>query len=256
MSSSLVTHCGARAVTRTELDAVKAPEPTATWFPLAHRAVLERVEASLRESGFVIERAQHALARHDNRYFGVLDLTTPLVSGVSLSVGVRNSTDKSLPIGFAAGSRVFVCDNLAFSSEVKVARKHTRFGEQRFNEAMVRAVQGLTQFRAAEAARIKKLQLTDVRELDGDGLLLRLWEKGVLTSPTQLRCALGQWRKPDHDEFQDRTLWSLFNAATYALADRRATNPGRFATATLALNDLLGQVAGVDSADAHAALSA
>ena len=43
----------------------------------------------------------------------------------SLVVGLRNSHDHSFCLGVSLGSRVFVCDNLAFSGEVRVARKHT-----------------------------------------------------------------------------------------------------------------------------------
>jgi len=41
-------------------------------------------------------------------------------------VGLRNSHDKTYPAGLVAGSKVFVCDNLCFSGEVRLSRKHTR----------------------------------------------------------------------------------------------------------------------------------
>ena len=59
---------------------------------------------------------------------------------------------------FCAGRRVFVCDNLAFHSEITVARKHTRNGETRFSEAICKAVQSLDQFREAEGARVERFQ--------------------------------------------------------------------------------------------------
>src|SRR6185295_13974528 len=42
-----------------------------------------------------------------------------------LAIGLRSSYDRTLSVGLAAGSRVFCCDNLAFSGEVQAARKHT-----------------------------------------------------------------------------------------------------------------------------------
>src|SRR4051812_22884309 len=68
------------------------------------------------------------LSRGDARLFATVDLGSPLATGVTLAVGIRNSFDKSLPLGFVAGNRVFVCDNLAFRSDLSVKRKHTRFG--------------------------------------------------------------------------------------------------------------------------------
>src|SRR5205823_3242597 len=139
-TSTLLTPHGARVVTHEELCAIKAPAATDTWFPLSHGQVLGRVEQMLTEAGFEPTTAKYALSRGDHCFFGVLGTKSSLGSGVTLAVGVRNSTNKSLPIGFVAGSRVLVCDNLAFHSEILVLRKHTRNGELRFAEAMAQAI--------------------------------------------------------------------------------------------------------------------
>src|SRR4029450_3088861 len=110
-----------------------------------------------RGAGYQVKAEQYALARPDPRFFGVLDLETPLAQGVGLSVGVRNSVDKSFPLGFAAGSRVFVCDNLAFRSELLVRRKHTVNGMKAFGTAISTAVASLTSFREAEELRIRRM---------------------------------------------------------------------------------------------------
>src|SRR5262245_27347393 len=119
--STLVTHCGARMVTREQLAVVPTPAPTRTWFPVGHLKVLTTVEETLRAGGFMPRRESLALSRHGARFFATIDLESELANGVSLAVGIRNSLDKSLPIGFCAGSRVFICDNLAFRAEVTVA---------------------------------------------------------------------------------------------------------------------------------------
>jgi hypothetical protein len=108
-TSNLLTHCGARVVTRDELEKVPVPPATRTWYPLAHAHVLDRVQSRLEEAGFAVAAARYALSRGDARFFGVLDLTSVLATGVTLAVGIRNSLDKSFPIGFAAGARVFCC---------------------------------------------------------------------------------------------------------------------------------------------------
>ncbi len=122
-SGTLVLHAGGRLVHPDELAACPTPAPAGRWHPVAHAAVLASVKETLRGAGYVVRSEQLALARADARFFGVLDLEAPLAHGVNLSVGVRNSVDKSFPLGFAAGSRVFVCDNLAFRSELLVRRR-------------------------------------------------------------------------------------------------------------------------------------
>jgi hypothetical protein len=222
-------------VTLEELLRVQAPQPTRTWFPLSHADVVQRVSAALAEAGFQIEKSSFALSRGDARLFAVLYLASALAQGVRLAVGVRNSHDKSFPIGFCAGGRVLVCDNLCFSGEVTIARKHTRHGDDRFIEALARAIRSLTQFRQTESARIERFQQAGIPDVTAESLLLRAYERGIL-SHRLLPRAIRAWREPPHEEFAPRTLWSLMNALTAALGERLKTDAQRFARLTIRLS--------------------
>ena len=241
--SSLITASGARPVTREELNAIEAPEGTATWFPVRHGLVIDAVTGALSDAGFGVEKASFALAREDGQMFSTLDLTTPLAPGVSLAVGVRNSTDKSLPLGFCAGQRVFVCSNLAFRSELLVNRKHTRNGNERFGEAIRMAVKKLGQFQQVETERVRRFQGLELRGEQADSLILQSYEEGIISSRV-LPDVLREWREPAFEDFQPRTLWSLFNAYTSALGERAKTAPQQYAALTMRLSGMLGEVAG------------
>ena len=219
-SGTLILHKGARPVERSELQLVEAPPPTETWFPIRHSHVLETVEQTLGNAGFGIVRSQYGLSQDNARFFGTLDLSTPITEGVSLTVGVRNSTDKTFPIGLVAGSRVFVCDNLAFNSEIYVSKKHTRFGKDRFDEGISQALTALGQFRQVEALRIEHYRGAELPEDRAAATLLHAFEQGVLSSRT-LPDAIEEWRHPKLDDFAPRTAWSLFNAITSALKERQ-----------------------------------
>jgi hypothetical protein len=236
--STLITHCGARTVNRDELAAVPTPPSTRTWFPVGHLTVLTTVEQTLRAAGFNPTREGLALSREGARFFATIDLESPLAPGVHLAVGLRNSLDKSLPIGFCAGSRVVVCDNLAFSSEVVVARKHTRFGRDRYTEALARAVGGLSDFQKAEAQRIERFQQTPVSDTEAESLMLRAYERDVV-SYRLLPRVIAEWRAPSYEEFRTPTLWALMNAFTTVLGSRQRTNPQQFSHLTIRLSDLL-----------------
>ncbi len=237
--ANLIAHCGARFVTRDELLAVHAPPATATWFPLSHGQVLQRVEAQLTEAGFAPASAKYALTRGDCRFFGVLDTQSVLGTGVTLAIGVRNSTDKSLPIGFIAGHHVFVCDNMAFRSEILVVRKHTKNGELRFAEAIAKAVQQLKQFRDEEATRIRRFQNTLLLPERRDSIILRAYEEGIV-SARQLPAVIHQARRPDVEYGCDvNSAFTLMQAFTWVLQDVLKANPQRFAAATMRLQHLL-----------------
>src|SRR5260370_35329978 len=110
-----------------------------------------------------------------------MDFASLVVEAVTLAVGVRNSIDKTLPIAFAAGERVFCCDTLAFRSEIVVARKHTRFGADRFAEAIAQAVGNLAQFQEAEAQRIERFRCAEIPDITAESLILRAYEREIIS---------------------------------------------------------------------------
>jgi hypothetical protein len=238
IQNNLVLHRGAREVDIEELDRVPCPPSTETWFPVAHRTVLDRVCETLTGAGFGIEAMQLSLARDNARFFGTLTLKNRLNDDACLAVGVRNSIDKSFPIGLVCGSRVFVCDNLAFSSEIVIARRHTRFGEVRFNEAVSQAVLGLHEYQVSAQRRISQLQNWELSPLEADSLLLRSFETGIVSSRI-LPAVIAAWRNPEHVEFQPRNGWSLLNAYTGVLKDRQKSSPQEAALQTIQLQRLL-----------------
>ena len=238
-TSTLMNHRGAREVLRDELATIETPPPTKTWYPIAHRAVLDSVWATLEGAGFQIRQSRLSLAHADARFFGTLDLATSVSDGVSLAVGIRNSTDQSFPIGFCCGQRVFVCDNLAFTSEIVVSKKHTRFGQERYLEGLARAVGSLNQYRESAACWIKQLQGYALSEDAANSYLLQAYEHGVI-GLRLLPLVLREWRNPQFEEYRPRTAYSLFNAFTTVLGqERQASFPAESALTTMRLSKLL-----------------
>lgn len=240
MEAKLLSHRGARQVEELELATIPAPPPTETWFPISHQQVLDRVKGTLSDAGFLVTRQQLSLSRDDLRFFGTLDLATKVDDGVTLACGLRNSCDRSFPIGFCCGNRVAICDNLMMSAEIIISRRHTKFGEERFNEGVSHAVSGLHQYQMAEADRITRLQQWELREETADSLILRSLEAGIISSRL-LPSVLKHWRSPEFEEFQPRTGYSLENAFTSALGEQKrwSSNPQATAATTMKLHRLL-----------------
>lgn len=245
LDAKMMLHCGAKPVTRQQLTLVEPPPPTETWVPVKHSVVLDLVSSMLGGAGFSVVREQLGLTRDARRFFGTLDLRSELAAGITLAVGVRNSTDQSLPLGFCAGSRTFVCDNLAFSSELIVKRKHTKHGELRFREAISLAVGNLAQFQAAEMRRIESMQERILAPYEAEHLLLTAFERGILSART-LPKALAVYRDPGFDWGPRDRMWHLFNVINLPMQGRSGTNPQAFALCTMRLMALLGQEPGYD----------
>jgi Domain of unknown function (DUF932) len=238
VSSSLVLHTGGKLVTLDELRDYRAPPPEGRWHPISHDTVLDTVKEILGESGYEVRSEKLALNAKGTRFFGTLDLAMPIATGVSLAVGVRNSTDKSFPLGFCGGSRVFVCDNLAFRADLLVKRKHTVNGARNFQAAIAQAVISLGEFKEMESVRIKGMMQRELSTDRADSLILRSYEKGII-SALQLPLVLKEWREPSFEEFTPRTTWSLFNAFTSVLRERATSQPARYAVQTIRLSAML-----------------
>lgn len=238
MSSQLILHRGAQAVDREHLLSIKAPAPSGRWFPIAHGTVLRGVENVMEACGFEIENARYGCTPDGHRFFGTMTLKVPVVNGVQLAVGLRNSTNQTFPLGFCAGHRVFVCDNLSFAAELMVKRKHTRFGGDRFHDDIRAAVSKLEAFRQAEKLRIERMKSFEVSDTEAESWMLRAYEHKIV-SHRQLPKIIQHWREPSFEDFEERTLWALFNAFTTVMNDRAKTNPQQHARDTMKLQGLL-----------------
>ncbi|QEG21008.1 hypothetical protein [Mariniblastus fucicola] len=237
-NGTLINHCGARLVTKGDLERIPAPPPTDSWFPIRHFDVLEAVEETIQEASFEIKACRFAISKQNCRFFGVLDLKSELADGVSLSVGIRNSNDKTFPIGFCIGNRTFVCDNLAFSSEVIISKRHTRFGESRFREGIAEAIGQLSSYQHLEAKRIELLQHLPLSETKAESLMLQAWDKKLIGS-RKLRPLLDEWRNPSFEEFEPRNGWSMLSAFTHVAKDRQRRYPHRAAYEVMQFQNLL-----------------
>lgn len=222
---NLVLHCGARHAERRQVERAKTPARSPSWVPVAHHRLLEQVEATIVGTGLSIVNEAHALWGDGMRYFGLLEISNGQAeSDYGLVIGLRNSHDKSFPAAIALGSAVFVCDNLAFSAEVSIARRHTRHIERDLPQVVHAAVGRLTDLRGQQDERIRAYKEFEIADRDAHDLMVRAVDANLLPI-TQLPVVLSEWRRPSHPEFEvhGRTAWRFHNAVTHAWKGRNLT---------------------------------
>jgi hypothetical protein len=239
-TATLNLHSGGQIVTPEQLAAVPCPAPLGRWRPVPHSDVLGYATDALVNAGYTIQKQSLALARDDQRFFATLVLGTELAGVAALAVGIRSSHDKSMSLQWCCGSHVFVCSNLAFTSQFVIARKHTTFGIDRYQEAICKAVRTLPDYQQRESDRINWMVSKHITDQEAESTLLRLFEKGILSART-LPQAISEWRNPSYSEFGVKNVWRLFNATTHALGRRILSNPQAHALATIRLGHLLLQ---------------
>jgi len=241
----LLLHRGGENVSREDVFAVRTPSGTDTWYPLSHRSLVLEVQSELKACGFQLTGESHALSHDGARYFGVFSINQPTRSPgeVGWVVGLRNSHDKTYPAGLVAGTRVFVCDNLAFSGEVRLSRKHTKHAFRDLRQLMARAVGQLGEkFRKLDQ-RVDAYRLQPLSDRGAHDFIVRSINCRVIT-PTQVPDVLKEWREPSYDAFQPRTLWSLFNAYTEVF---KRGNPHTTVHRSQALHGMCDAVVGLAS---------
>ena len=133
-----------------------------------------------------------------------------------------------------------MCDNLAFSSEIVISKRHTRFGSDRFREGIAAAIGRLNDYRAIEAQRIATLQSQSLTDTTAESIVLRAWEQG-LVGTRLLRPLLDEWRHPSFEEFSTghRTLWSMLAAFTHIAKERQRLYPQKAAWEVMQFQALL-----------------
>lgn len=215
MKANLTLHCGAAKVERQQVLDVATPANTDTWYPIPHMDFVSQIETALTAGNMRVVEQAHSLTKDGNRYFGLFQIANcNPTDDFSYILGARNSHDKSFPAGLVVGSQVFVCDNLAFSGEIKIARKHTRFIMQDLPKLVSNAVGMLSEKWTLMSDRIAKYKTTEISDRDANDFIIRSLDVGA-TTLQQVPAIISEWRTPRHPEFAaDKTAWRLFNAYT------------------------------------------
>jgi hypothetical protein len=239
---NLCLHCGTQSVPRDQVGAVTTPPRTKSWVPIAHAGLLDGVQSALERTGLHVVNEAHGLSRDGARYFGLLQLVNGQPDqDFGLVVGLRNSHDKSFPAGLVVGAAIFVCDNLSFSGEVRLARKHTVHVERDLPQLIEGAVGRLGDLRRTQESRFTAYKERELSDSTAHDLLIQALDARVLPV-TALPNVLRQWRQPQHPEFRGgKTAWRLFNAFTEGLKGHLDALPRR----TQALHGLLDAACGL-----------
>jgi hypothetical protein len=214
---SLLVHRGGQIVTRDDLALVPVPEATDSYIPVPHNNLADTLSIIGRDilKGFTLMKEQYALAREGNQMFGVLAFRNDYTE-LGLSIGFRNSYDKSMAIGIAIGAEVFVCDNLALTGDITIMRKHTANVWSSLEDIAISTLYRSQQNfqKIVEDSETLKGRMIDNSE--AFKMIGLLFGHGILT-PRQLPLVKKEWLTPSYDDFRPRTMWSFYNACTEAL---------------------------------------
>lgn len=240
----LMLHCGANHADIDDVRATATPKPQGAHFPISHAHLFDTVFNGLHDAGYAVHNVAHALTREGSRYFGMIELRHTNAE-YSLIVGLRNTHDKSWAASLVMGNRVFVCDNLSFSGEVLIGRKHTKRILDDLPLLVPRAIEALSFERLSMERRISAYRNFRLWPSNANTLILDACARRKIFPPRMIPKIVAEWDNPSHDEWKGRNAWSLFNAFTECAKDG-AGNPGRLADRTRRLHGLFTEYCRVE----------
>ena len=187
----LVAHRGAEYLGRQDLLALPTPAATATHVPIPHAKFVGTLVETLGYRKLEVVADQYAVTPDGMRMFGILALDIE-DHGVRLSIGVRNSHDKSCALGITIGYKVFVCDYMAFHGDFEpVTRKHSK--NLVLEDVLAIAVDRMQRHFAPTLNRVNAWQNHELADVAAKVMI--------------------------YDAFKPRTMWSLSNAFTSAFKE-------------------------------------
>lgn len=125
MASQLMVHAGTIRVSEEDVYRVPDVDRTETWNPVPHRQILDAYGEVMDKNNIKVLNKEYSLSTDGLNMFGIWQLDKG-TNEIGWTVGIRNSMCKHFSFATCAGSKVFLCDNLAISADGQVVyRKHT-----------------------------------------------------------------------------------------------------------------------------------
>ncbi len=200
-----------------DLRNIPTPMGTRSYQPVPHYTLAVKIASIASEllTGFALDRSVYGTARSGAQLFGLLTFKNSNTE-LGLSIAFTSSLDKSLSLKIATGGTVFICSNLCITGKILKARKHTTTLLDDLDEMILTSVFRARSSYTSALMDAQAMKAVPMGDEDAYHLLGSLFGHKVL-SPRQMPVALKEWHEPSHPDFEERNLWSLYNASTEAL---------------------------------------
>jgi len=205
------------------LKQIETPPKTKTFSPISHFDFVNLIQETsvkcLSPHGFQLGDTRVLTSGNDKRIFGTMAFQkpnessqNPLISMISLSVGFRQSTDKTMAAAFAIGGQVNVCSNGMFSGDEVVFRRHTGDIENVLKEKLIVGLHDADKDYEKVLNTAYQLQSKHLSDDEAYSYFGKAYGRKIL-SPNQFTVAVKEWEEPSYDH-GEKTAWRWYNAMT------------------------------------------
>lgn len=214
-----------------QLCEVPLPAKTDSYTPVPHKILIDTVRERLDAKGLRIVHEGYQINGKGEQMFGHFSVNVEGALEQNMSIGFRNSYDKSLAVGLVSGSRVIVCSNLMFEGDIKMLRKHTVNVFHDMEGIVTQAVDGCRRsfdniLEATSEWKEIPLKSQEMAEIAG-----RMFITEDIINSTQLNILKREINGSQF--FKGETVWDFYNHCTEAL---KASHPSEIMQKHLALH--------------------
>lgn len=222
------------------------PLQTESYSPVPHSIFIDSLAAKLIQANYTLENMRMYSNLSGTQVVGFYDVfrnddLLPSDFGFRMSIGFKNSYDKSMTAALAIGAKVIICQNGMISGDlITFKRKHTGTIMQELQEKIQQSVQSLDSTFArlvADANIMANYELTQRQKAEILGVM---YFEEELVTPRQLSIVKEELDRSQF--FKGDSLWDLYNHVTVALK----TSPARrYIEDHIRLHDFMSDIAGI-----------
>ena len=244
-----IMHCGAESILLPQLMALPTPPQTKTHFPIPHHHFYELAESRLLQQGYTISNPRHYINREGAHYFALMQILhadEDQNADQATMCALRNTHDRTFAAKLAVGAKVFVCDNLSFSGDIVVGRKHTANIWNDLPDLIEGAIGRIRVMRKRQDIRFAEYRRAPLDDFTADHLMMETYRKGIINLK-RIKAVNDQWYLPlEGDEQPNNTVWDFFNACTASLRPNTTNQLMELPKRTIDLHLLLDEFCDVD----------
>lgn len=200
-----------------EQELFKAPVPlkTDSYSPVSHANIITAVQEEADKRGLEIRNKHYWSNREGQQVTGKFNIIVPGDEEMGMMAAFRNSYDKSMSLGFAAGGNVWICTNGMVSGDITIVKRHVGSIVQEVSEKIILSMDQLEdQFETLvkQKNRMKEIEVSKSAMAKLAGQMYIEEEVISLTQINQLKKEIS-----GSENFQDENLWCFYNHITESL---------------------------------------
>jgi hypothetical protein len=199
----------------------QVPVETPTYKPIAHSIIIDSVKEYCYKNDVAIFQEDYLANQKGTQVVGRYTLGLE-EGGLQMQIAFKNSYDRTMSLGFAAGATVFVCQNGVVRGEIAYKRKHQGNIQAELNDNLNNTYDKLDQELEQIVKDFALLRNREVVAAKLYELIGRMYMEEDILNTEQLQIVKRESQHSEH--FTGNSAYDLYNWVTESLKKSHPAN--------------------------------